>query len=147
MKFSLLPVSQIAPAIPAILTYLGMSAQASRGRASVEDILRFLLNGQMALWLAYEQADGEPAVVHGFIATEIKQYPQCKMLVIQYCAGRTGALEAADDLVQQTLERFASDAGCAGIEFIGRPGWRGAARKFGYEVQSVMYQKFFEVGQ
>jgi hypothetical protein len=42
------------------------------------------------------------------------------------------------------LDRFAKDAGCAGVEFVGRPGWRKQANKYGYSIQSVMYQKLFE---
>jgi small subunit ribosomal protein S5 len=32
----------------------------------------------------------------------------------------------------------------AGIELMGRPGWGKHVKKYGYEVQSVMYQKFFK---
>jgi hypothetical protein len=46
--------------------------------------------------------------------------------------------------MHETAEKFARDAGCAGVEFIGRPGWRNVAKEQGYEVQSVVYQKFFK---
>jgi hypothetical protein len=58
-----------------------------------------------------------------------------------------GSLKEAEELMQDIAARFAKDAGCAGIEFVGRPGWRATANKYGYEVQSVMYQKFFEVAK
>jgi len=49
-----------------------------------------------------------------------------------------------EDDIFDLLNRFARDAGCSGIEFVGRPGWRKQADKYGFEVQSVGYQKFFK---
>ena len=139
MNISLVPVGQVAGTIPAILPFLQESALWARGRVTVDDLLRFVVNGTMQLWVAHE--DG---VAHGHVITEIKQYPQCKMLTIQYCAMVPGSLEAIEDQMQDVAVRFAKDAGCAGIEFVGRPGWQKTAKKYGYAVQSVMYQKCFE---
>lgn len=139
---SLIPVGQIAAAVPAVLPYLQESAAWTRGRASADDILRFVLSGQMQLWVVHEAN-----VAMGHIVTEVKQYPRCKMLAIQYCAMVPGTMEAVEDTMQTLAEDAARNAGCAGIEFVGRPGWRSTARAYGYEVQSVMYQKFFEVAK
>jgi len=98
-----------------------------------------VLNGQMQLWVVYE--DG---IVYGHVVTEIKQYQQCKMLTSQYCAMQTGTLEQVENKMHEIAERFARDAGCKGVEFVGRPGWRKTGNMFGYDVQSVMYQKFFK---
>lgn len=142
MKISLVSPGQVAPLIPALLPFLQESAAWARGRATVDDILRFVLSGQMSLWVVYDSAG-----VYGHIITESKQYPQRKMLAVQYCAMEPGVLEEVEEQMQDIASRFAADAGCAGIEFVGRPGWRNVAKKYGYEVQSVMYQKFFEVPQ
>jgi hypothetical protein len=56
-------------------------------------------------------------------------------------------MELVEDEMQDKAAQFAKSVGCAGIEFVGRPGWRKTANKYGYEVQSVMYQKFFEVSK
>jgi hypothetical protein len=58
-----------------------------------------------------------------------------------------GTMELVEDEMQDKAAQFAKDMGCTGIEFVGRPGWRKTANKYGYEVQSVMYQKFFEVSK
>ena len=129
----------MAGLVPALLPYLHESQQWSRGRALMDDLLRFILNGQMHLWVVHENRG-----VAGHVITEIKTYPQCKMLTIQYCAMETGTLDEINEKMQDVATRFAKDAGCAGIEFVGRPGWRATAREYGYTVQSVMYQKFFE---
>jgi len=142
MDISLVPVGQIAAAVPAVLPYLQESAVWTRGRADTDDILRLVLNGQMQLWVVHDAG-----VAMGHVVTEVKQYPRCKMFTIQYCAMVPGTMSAVEEKMQKLAEDAARSAGCAGIEFVGRPGWRHTARKYGYEVQSVMYQKFFEVSK
>jgi hypothetical protein len=140
MNISLVPYGSVSGVIPALLPYLQKSQEWTHGRASVDDLIRFVLNGQMQLWVAYDANS-----IFGHIITEIKTYPQCKMLAIQYCAMEPSRMDEVEDQMQDTAARFAKDAGCVGIEFVGRQGWRRTANKYGYEVQSVMYQKFFEV--
>lgn len=140
MNISLVPAGGVSGVIPALLPHLNSSSRWTRGRATVDDILQMILSGQMQLWVAHDERN-----IFGHVITEIKAYPRCKMLTVQYCAMQSGALEQVEDVMQQIAERFAKDAGCAGIEFVGRPGWRATAKKYGYEVQSVMYQRFFEV--
>jgi hypothetical protein len=139
MKITLVPPGQIASLIPALLQFLQASVTHAKGRVTVDDILRFVLTGQMNLWAVHEGG-----VCHGHVITETKQYPQCKMLVVQYCAMATGVLEQVEGLMQVTAEGFARAAGCQGIEFTGRPGWRATSKKYGYDTQSVTYQKFFK---
>lgn len=142
MNVSLVPYGAVAGLVPALMPFLAESERWTRGRAKVDDLLRFVLNGQMQLWAVHDENH-----VYGHIITEVKQYPQCKMLSVQYCAMQPGLMEMVEEEMQAKAAQFAKDAGCAGIEFVGRPGWRKTANKYGYEVQSVMYQKFFEVSQ
>jgi len=139
MRMSLIPPGTVAGVIPSLLPYLVKSQEWTRGRATVDDILRFVLNGQMQLWVGHD--DNE---IYGHVITEVKNYPQRKMLVVQYCAGEPNHMQYVDEEMFDLLDRFAKDAGCSGIEFVGRPGWRKQAGKYGFEVQSVMYQKFFK---
>jgi len=139
MNMFLVPVGQIHKALPALMLHLETSAEWTNGRAGVDDLVRFVVNGQMQLWVVVDEDK-----ILGHTITEVKQYPQCKMLVVQYCAMQTGTLEEVEDHMQDLASRFAKDAGCAGIEFIGRPGWRNTANKYGYTTRSVTYQKFFK---
>jgi len=141
LNLALIPYGRIAGTIPAILPYLMESAERSRGRATVDDILRFLFSGETALWVVFDEETQE---AHGHFVTEIKQYPQCKMLVIQYCSGEKNHMKFIEDLMQQYAEQYARQVGCRGIEFVGRPGWKKHAERYGYTAQSVMYQRFFE---
>lgn len=139
MTVSIVPPGMVSGVIPALLPYLEESERWTKGRATVDDILRFVLNGQMQLWVVYEEN-----TIYGHVVTEIKEYPRCKMLTVQYCAGEPNHMQYVDDEIFDLLDRFAKDAGCAGVEFVGRPGWRKQADKYGFEVRSVMYQKFFK---
>jgi hypothetical protein len=139
MKASLVPLGMVSNVIPALLPYLKESEKWARGRATVDDILRFVFTGQMQLWIGHKEN-----TIYGHVITEIKEYPQCKMLVVQYCAGEPNHMQYVDDEIFDLLDRFAKDTGCSGVEFVGRPGWRKQAEKYGFEVRSVMYQKFFK---
>ncbi len=139
MDIHLVPPGQVAGIVPALLPYLQESAGWSRGRVTTDDLLRFVLNGEMQLWAVHE---GDHAYVH--VITEIKQYPRLKMLTVQYCAMKPWTMDVISDQMHSLAEQFAKAAGCAGVEFVGRPGWRKTANEYGYAVQSVMYQKFFE---
>ena len=139
MRASLVPPGMVSSVIPALLPYLAESEKWSKGRSSIDDILRFVLNQQMQLWVIHEEN-----TIYGHVITEIKEYPRCKMLVVQYCAAEPDHMQYVDDEMFDLLDRFAKDAGCSGVEFVGRPGWRKQAEKYGFEVRSVMYQKFFK---
>lgn len=139
LAVSLIPFGYLHKVLPPLSQQLQKSEFWTNGRAEVDDIIRFLYNGQMQLWIAHEGSDE----LLGYIISEIKEYPRCKMLVMQYCAGDFGSLESVGDLMFETLERYAKDAGCAGIEFFGRPGWTPHAKKHGCTVQTVVYEKYF----
>lgn len=138
LDFSLVPYGMLAGAVPQVIKYLNVSEGWTRGRSKVDDILKFLFNGQMQLWVVLDDNK-----IYGQLITEVKQYPQCKMLTIQYCAGEPQHMKLVEDKVYATLERFAKDNNCFGVELIGRPGWSKHVAKRGYKVSSVMYQKFF----
>ena len=139
MKISYVPIGHIAGLVPALLPYLAKSEAWSGGRVSKDDLLRLILTDMVQLWVVHENAD-----IHGFFGLEVKLYPRCKMLTIQYCAMETGMLEKVQDEMMVIASDLAERSGCAGVEFIGRPGWKKVADSNGYSVQSVMYQKFFK---
>lgn len=141
LEISLVPLGHIHEVVSGLLPYLKESAVWTRGRSTVDDILRFLVNGSMHLWVVFTPEEGK---IYGHIITEVKQYPQCKMLTIQYCAMESNHMAHVEDKMQELAEKFAKDNGCSGIEFIGRPGWGKHIKKYGYDVQSVSYQKFFK---
>jgi hypothetical protein len=140
-EFSLVPFGQISYVVPALLANLEKSQFWTKGRANVDDIVRFILTGQMNLWVLF---DTESSMVEGHVITEIKEYPQCKMLVVQYCAAEPHLLDQVGDKVFGILEQFGEACGCKGIEFFGRPGWGPHVKQRGYVTRTVVYEKHFK---
>lgn len=141
LEFTLVPYGHISYAIPSLMKYLDKSEYWADGRAGVDDIVKFVMTGQMQLWLVFSPDDN---VIYGHVITEIKQYPQKKMLVVQYCAGESNYMQYVGDKVFDTLDRYSVDAGCTGIEFFGRHGWLPYAKKHGYKAKIVVYEKNFD---
>jgi hypothetical protein len=139
LEASIIPFGILYKVVPGLVPYLEKSEMWTRGRAKIDDIIAFLYSKQMLLWSAYDPKDLKS---YGFVITEIRQYPNCKMLVLQYCAGEPNHMEYVDDAMNSALEKFAKVNDCAGIEAFARTGWRRAAKERGYTSQSVMYEKF-----
>lgn len=142
LDISLVPYGQISYVVPSLIKHFQESEGWTKGRASVDDIVRFALTGQMQLWAVYDpENDG---AIHGYVMTEIKQYPRSKMFIIQYCAMNPNHMRYVEDKMHETADHFARDAGCAGIEFYGRPGWEPHVKKRGYSVKTVVFEKHFD---
>jgi hypothetical protein len=141
LQLSLIPHGTFYRVLPALMPYLEESAVRSRGRVVVDDLIRIIVSGEMQLWVVYEEETNQ---IYGHFMTEVRKYPQTQLLVIQYAAMEPNHMAQIEDQMQEYASRFAKEMGCAGIEFIGRPGWKKHASKYGYEAQSVTYQKFFE---
>ena len=141
LDISLVPYGQISFMIPSLLKYLQESEGWSKGRAGVDDIVRFAMTGQMQLWVVFNPED---SAVHGYVMTEIKSYPQKTMFVIQYCAMDPNHMQYVADAMHDKADAFAKNFGCAGIEFHGRPGWESHVKKRGYTVRTTVYEKHFD---
>lgn len=139
LDVSLVPHGMISSVLPQIIPHLEISTKWARGRVTPDDILKFIFSGQMQLWVVLDESK-----IYGHIITEVKQYPNCKMFAVQYCSIEPHYLNEVEDRMQELAEKFAKDTGCAGIEFTGRPGWSKSMKKYGYDVQSVVFQKFFQ---
>lgn len=142
LELTLVPMGSVTQAVASIYPQLQKAAAITHGRSSVDDLVRAFYTGAYGLWLVF---DTETQKIHGFLATEVKQYPQLRMLTIQHCVMESGTLKKIEDRMQELAQRYARDTGCAGIEFVGRPGWRRYSKVKGYHSQSVVYQQFFEV--
>jgi hypothetical protein len=140
-EISLVPYGVFTSILSGLSKHLEIAARWSAGRSSADDIVRMIMVGQYNLWVVI---DTDNKALVGFFATELKQYPQRRMLCVQHCVVDPGHLKELEPRIEELGIRFAQDNGCTGIEFVGRPGWRKYARVNGYASHSVVYQKFFE---
>lgn len=138
---SYIPRGVLTEVVAQILPYLPKSEDWSLGRSQVDDIVAYLYSGQMHLIGVY---DIDTQRMHGYAICEVKQYPQFKMLIMQYTAGEPGVMVHVEDRMHKFVEDLAKAFGCKGIEFVGRPGWKKTMLKHGYSADTIVYEKFFE---
>lgn len=141
VDISIVPYGMLAHTLGQLGKYLKISADLTSGRSSVDDIVRLVMVGHYTLWVVFEL---QTKALIGFFATEVKQYPQRKLLNIQHCVVEPQHLDEMEQVMEDYSERFARDSGCSGIEFVGRPGWRRYSKKNGYASHAVVYQRFFD---
>lgn len=133
-------VDDIIPMLPTLGPWLTKMAKWTRGRRTVEDIIARVMRQESVLWVTL----GATGRLSGALITAVEQYPRMRMLQVLHCAGERGHMEEVADEVYNAIDAFAMFNKCAGVEFIGRPGWEPHVAKRGYEVRSVTFQKFFE---
>lgn len=140
-QLSYIPRGLITEVVAQVLPYLFKSEDWSHGRSSVDDIVGYLYSGQMHLIGVYNR---DTQKMDGYVICEVKQYPQFKMLLMQYTAGEPGVLAHVEDDMHKFVEDLAKAFGCRGVEFVGRPGWKKTMLKHGYSADTIIYEKFFE---
>lgn len=139
LEVQLVPRGRILEALGCLRNHLQESVAWTEGRMDVDDLASLALAPQAQLWVVIN----EFGVLDGYLLTEIKKYPKKPMFVVHHCAMTPHVKEQVEEQMHKVMEQFARDAGCFGVEFFGRPGWRKHAKKFGYETQTVVYEKHF----
>lgn len=105
------------------------------GELDVKDILKFLLDRAMQLWVLYNYT--EDVIVMASV-TEIIHYPQRK-----YCRFVTLGGERVDDWMSYIadIELWAKSQGCDSMEAYGRRGLAKKLEQVGYTNQYVVIRK------
>ena len=124
-----------------LASYFDTAAEYSAGRATSADILRTIMTGQYQLWVLLDRDSNR---MHGFFVTEFRNYPQRRMLVVQHVVLDAHLMALIEGKMQDVAAAYARENGCAGVEFVGRPGWKKHAEQNGYTLRSVTYEKMFE---
>ena len=118
MNVYLIPPEYVKEVYSDIEKHLERLVPTTNGRFEKIDILHDLLVGIENLWVDVEEDETVPV---GIIITQVSHYPRKSMLSIQYAAG--DRLDEWIDEGLQTMENWAVDNGCTGMEITGRRGW------------------------
>lgn len=104
---------------------LGQSVQMTYGQATVEDILKCCVEGDMQLWVVCKDKD-----LLAVIVTEIAQLPRKRVFIFRFCGG-----EKLGEWVKvmDNFLNWARSQGCDQAEIYGRKGWGRIYRDYGYE--------------
>ena len=123
---------------PKVKDLLQPAVDRSHGRWSMEHLYYILMINQQTLWIAMDE-NNDPI---GVMTTQVVHYPCSKMLAFQFLGGHD-LDEWWCDLLG-VVERYAKDAGCAGIEATARFGFWPTLKQSGIEKSYTMYEKIFD---
>ena len=105
------------------------------GELDINDILKFLLDRAMQLWVLYDYS-GDTVVMAG--VTEIVNYPKYKVCRAVILGG-----DSLDQWVKyiQGIEAWAVEMGCTKVEAYGRRGLAKKMESIGYSNRYVLIRK------
>ena len=132
MIISLVPSEHVLNVWPAVADYVQNALEYTDGRYELEDVLEMVEGGGFLLWIAF---DGEN--IKGCVITQMMQYPRKKFLGCPFVTGDEFA--SWKQPMFETLQRFARDNDCKGLEATARLGWSRVFKDDGYE---AMWQTF-----
>ncbi len=103
-------------------------------RYSKEDLVGYLLDGTLALWVVVEDDR-----IIAFVATRIVDFPQARCLSLQFAAGQD--MKSISVPLLETFHYYARDMGCTEIEAMGRLGWARHLEQYGFRTTYVVAKK------
>jgi len=116
MQISLVPPNRVDEVWPLVEKYLDGAADYTYGRYKVDDIHVAITDYGFNLWIAYDEEE-----IKGAVVTNMVIYPRKKFLSMVFCGGIY--LMEWKDLMLKTLQKYARDAQCDGLEATARLGW------------------------
>jgi len=128
---------------PLVRSMLEPAVRRSGGRWTMEALYMALCMGHQNLWVAY--VDDETRRPLAAMTTMIAEYPNSTMLAVQFLGGEE--IQEWFGLMVDTLDRYARDCGCAGVEAVARHGFWPWMKKGGYQKVNTVYERLFEGGQ
>jgi hypothetical protein len=129
---SLVPSEHVLNVWPAVADYVQNALGYTEGRYELEDVFEMVEGGEFLLWVAF---DGEH--FKGCVLTQMMQYPRKRFLGCPFVTGDEFA--SWKQPMFETLQRFARDNDCEGLEATARLGWSRVFKDDGYE---AMWQTF-----
>ena len=135
---ALVPTTYLATLWPDVSEQLAKAIARSKGRWSLEMLFASILNGHQHLWVAFD----ENKEISGVGTTELVDYPNKRMLAIQFLGG-----DRFNEWVWDMLDRFhdwARDNERKGTEATARMGFWQWLKQDGFDRSYVVYEKRFE---
>lgn len=138
LDITLLPNGHVHEVFPYLIPFIKKAEPFALGRLNADDIAALMFSRSVQTWLVFDQDTNE---IHGYLTTEIRQYPNSKNLCVLNCGGRDGSLDACVHKTFELFEKYARAQGCDGLEFQGRRAWKKFAEEHDIEAAYTQYFK------
>lgn len=132
MIIALVPPGHIHEAWPSVAGYVQNALEYTDGRYELEDVFEMIESGGFLLWIAFDKEH-----IKGCVITQMMQYPRKRFLGCPFVTG--DEFSSWKQPMFETLQRFARDNDCVGLEATARLGWARVFKDDGYE---AMWQTF-----
>lgn len=131
---SFVPKEHIRTVWADIEPHMEKAAEYTYGRYTADDILDSMLQYDFDLWIAFNEGQH----ILGIVVTRFIQYPRKKYLDLVFLGGDEGF--TWKDPMLKTLQHWAYDNHCDGIESAGRLGWSRVFKADGYKMLWQTYE-------
>ena len=139
MTVSLIPIEVCDIVAPAVERHLAKSLEMTQGREDITSVWQRVISGEYHLWMFFDENNA----AEGALITRFEIYPLKRILNLMFIGGEN--IEAWHEELLETLERFAKENGCDGLEIVGRYGWKKFLKKFGWEASFIICERMFEI--
>jgi len=134
LKFGYVPPERLGLVWEDARALLKPAVQTAGGRFTVDDIYADARAEKILLWLVTDTDDTHVAA----ITTRVIHFPNKRVMAMDWIGGRR--MKEWLPLVQDTIERYAQDAGCTELEGYGRPAWGRWLERYGWKPNYIAFK-------
>ena len=138
MQVSLVDHNYVSAIWDQVEPILGKSIATAHGRYTMKSILKEIVNFEQHLWIVF---DDDKKIIAA-LTTRFLDYPDKRLLAGQFLGGEK-IMQWRDPMLE-TLERWAKDTNCDGVEMTGRRGFTKVLAPHGWMPEYTVFEKMFE---
>ena len=138
MQVSLVDHNYVSAIWDQVEPILGKSLSTAHGRYTMKSILREIVNFEQHLWIVF---DDDKKIIAA-LTTRFVNYPDKRLLAGQFLGGEK-IMQWRDSMLE-TLERWAKDNNCDGVEMTGRKGFTKVLAPHGWTPEYTVFEKMFK---
>mgnify|MGYP000858952978 FL=1 len=138
MQVSLVDPDYVDTVWEEVKPILEKSIHTAHGRYDMMDILREVEKFEQHLWIVFDDSK----TIVAALTTRFVIYPKKVMLAGQFLGGEK--IFRWRDQMLDTLQKWAKDHDCDGLEMTGRSGFEKVLGRHGWTPEYIVFEKMFE---